>query len=172
MKDFFSRLSARHWLFAISVYIALYFERMFESYFDEKAKISLKSLEHFGFDISSNLGFFEVLKSANWSYWPSWGVLTVGVPYLICAVYFMDFKNEANAGWRRVYLSAQILVPLSYTLFVNFVVYSPFSSSSLVYSYLTIIGGMITDLGRAELVVLILIKFLIWIREGFAKSAN
>jgi hypothetical protein len=165
MKNFLSRLSTRKWAFGISIYLAYYLSFMMVIYQREIAEISQKSLKHLGSDISSSLGFFEVLKSAGFSYWPSWGVLTVGVPYLIIAVYFMDFKNEPNAGWRRIYISTQIVIPILYALFVGFILYTPDGFS-------IIINGFIHDVGISEASVLILIKLLIWIKDGFSAEST
>jgi len=164
MKSFLSKLSPRKWQFAISIYAVGYVAAMIGTYQLEVERISKISFENLGGNITPNLSFFDVLKSADWHYLPRWGLLAVGGTYLLIAVYFFDFKNEMHSGWRRVYISAQIIIP---TLMALFLVFTTNYDSNFWE-----IGIFLVGFGWTEVVVLILIKFHIWIKEGFAKQAD
>lgn len=161
MGNFLNKLSVGKWLFAISVFVVIYWFSMWNTYSHEADAIRKKSLEHFGGDIMPNLGFFEILKSAHFDFF---GILLLSfflvfIPYLLIAAYFFDYKNEVHAGWRRVYVSAQILIPVLFAIFMN----------EVSDGFITL---FIIFFGVAEISVLILIKFFIWIREGFAAKAE
>ena len=164
MKNFLSRMSNNKWLFIIAIYVDNYSLMVMGAYSDEVKKIRYKSLEHFGGDISGNLGLLEVLKSAGFNYW---GVAyelfyKIFIPYLLIAAYFDDYKNEAHDGWRRVYFTAQTLVPSLIILFFMF-----FQAR---WDYFTRAEGIVF-FGWVEIVVLMLVKFTMWKRKGIAQQA-
>lgn len=146
------------------MYVVSYSLGMLAAYSDEAEAIRKKSQEHLGVDISAGLGFFEVLKSAHYELWTAaWAVfILVFIPYLLIAAYFFDYQKEAHSGWRRVYISAQLLIPALFTLYAALAtnIGSLYVSPSILFFTI------------AEIVVLILIKIFIWIREGFAAKAE
>lgn len=166
MKNFLSRLSTKKWLFAISIYIVFYSLFMLAAYNSEVEAIRKQSLNHFGGDITANLGFFEVLKSHGFDYWKATYIFffMVFIPYLLTAAYFFDFKNETHTGWRRVYLSAQILIPALFSICLDI--------STLHMMSIDFVNFFILFFGISEVVILILIKCFIWVREGFSAQAN
>jgi len=93
MQNFLSRLSIKKFQFATLIYIVTYSLAMWSAYSNEVDAIKKSSLNHFGSDITPNLGYFEVLKSAHYELWAAaWSVfILVFIPYLLIAAYFFGF---------------------------------------------------------------------------------
>lgn len=149
-------------MFATLMYLGFYLLSMWGCYSKEAEAIGQKSVQHFSGDISSNMGFFEILKSANFNLFGMFfsEFIVIFIPYLLIATYFFDYKNEIHAGWMRIFISVQLLIPLIALFYFEL----PFTFYSGIADFIFIIG-------IAEIVVLILIKIFIWIRDGFAKPA-
>ena len=173
MNDILDRITKKRWVFAILAYAFNYLTVKLATYGRELDSIAYRSKRLLGADITHNLGFFEVLESAKWNFLPGWGLLTVGGTYLIIAMYFMDFKNEKNIGWKRIYLSAQILIPTFFALYIDFVAMAPPSGTpdeAGLHGLIANINIFFVYFGFAEAPVLIVIKTLTWIREGFSSN--
>lgn len=157
MKNLLSRLSTRKWLFAVSMYFIMYCSEVWQIYGHEVEAIKQKSLQHFGVDIAPNLGFFEILKSADFHFFKMllFMFILVFIPSLLIALMFFDYKNEAHAGWQRVFISAQLVIPL--IALINFLMFGSFGD------FLTFVW--------LEFIVLVLIKLFIWVRDGFTQAS-
>ncbi|MEI7843701.1 MAG: hypothetical protein WCI39_11810 [Gallionellaceae bacterium] len=169
MQNFFSKLSFEKWSFAISMHVLFFLIDMGQHYFYEIAVIKQKSMNSFGGDITPNLGLFEVLKSADFSFMPGWHLLTIFVPFLIMAAYFFDYKNEPHAGWRRVFLSVQVIVPtfVAITGAAIDITFNDYFSNSTAF-----VMDAIRFFGRAGAVVVLIILFSKWVRAGFAAKTE
>ncbi|OGT18290.1 MAG: hypothetical protein A3J49_03755 [Gallionellales bacterium RIFCSPHIGHO2_02_FULL_57_16] len=167
MKNFLSRLSPKKWLLAISVYVFSFLFMMFMEYRSELNQIRSKSQEHFGGDITANLGFIEVLKSSDFDpLGVAWRLLFyVLIPCLIIAAYFFDYKNEAHAGLKRVYISVQFIIPGFIALYLIRHQINDTRWVETMFAYIWLFG-------MGEAAVLILLQILKWVREGFAKPFN
>ncbi len=172
MENFIRRLTIRSWLFAISIYVFNYMIGMVSVYQEEAEKIREKSLETFGGDITPQLGFSEILKSAGWDYAPSWGLFVTVGSYLVVFAYFKDYKSEQNEGLKRVFIAGQILFPILFFFMVWFSGGSADFKPKLAGAFLWLIDQFIYYFGIGEAVVLILIQLIRWIREGFAEKSK
>lgn len=165
MKNILNRLTARKWLFALAMYVVLILFDMIGTYFTEVDKLSY-------FGTSPNFGATMELFEFNYWYAALIDFLRAFIPYLLISVFFFDYQNEVNAGWRRSYLFAQILIPTLIALYIAyFIINNPLvrSPSGTFFSQLP---SFIFYFALAEIVVLILIKCLTWVREGFAEPSS
>jgi hypothetical protein len=85
------------------------------------------------------------------------------------AAYFFDYKNEPHAGWRRIWLSVQVIVPtlvaiIGATIDITFNDY--FSNPT------AFVMDAIIFFGRAGAVVVLIILFAKWVRAGFAAKTE
>lgn len=113
MKSFFKKISSSKLLFATFIYAIVYLTDTIGIYSTEIERISQKSIKNFGVDVAKNMNFFDVLKSANFHYIENtlFHFFIIFIPFLIISMYFFDYKTETNAGWKRIYISSQILIP-------------------------------------------------------------
>ncbi|GAB2905697.1 hypothetical protein GCM10027046_39410 [Uliginosibacterium flavum] len=158
MKNYFKKITAKNWIFATSIYLATSLLSIFHAYSREITSIRNKSTGYLGGDVTSNLDFFDVMKSADYSIFAMFflGLFMIFIPYLIISAWFFDFKTETHAGWARVFISMQVLIPLI----------------ALFYGTFHDVSDFIFVLGLAEFAALILIKLFVWIRDGFSKPVS
>jgi len=154
MKSFLGKLSTRKWMFAFAIYIAMYLADLLGGYFQEA-----EQARQYGGDFGGGFGYWDIYREYYQTFIP-WLLLSAFIPWLILSAYFFDFKNEMHSGWRRVYISAQIIIPTLMALFFVFTT----DYDSIFWK----IDIFLVSFGWTEVVVLILIKLHIWIKEGFA----
>lgn len=164
MKNFLSRLTKRKRMFALSVAVASYVLMMWLSYSSEN---SIACNFHYSFSDKQEYSVFdrvEVFRVLNCAGFPYFKMLfatflVVFVPYLFVGLYFFDYRNECNEGWKRLYLTTQILIPI-------FLIIVFYESAPIP----TILNSFIITFGVGEIVALILIKSFLWFKEGFTRK--
>lgn len=113
----YSRITKANVLWAGIAWITFDIYDMIYIYDSEVKRIGLSSLNYLGVNISSQLGFFEVLKSANfnsYSHFVKFPFLTIWLPTLavIWSVKFCILE-EKHLGWKRVL----IVLLVAFTIF-------------------------------------------------------
>lgn len=166
MKSFFKKISSSKLLFATFIYAIVYLTDTIGIYSTEIERISQKSIKNFGVDVAKNMNFFDVLKSANFHYIENtlFHFFIIFIPFLIISMYFFDYKTETNAGWKRIYISSQILIPTLLSLYIAISHMHELKNGFIIF--------FIMFFGAIEIAVLTLIKTITWIREGFGEKAK
>jgi hypothetical protein len=166
MNNFFKKISKAKLLFATFIYATIYLTDIIAAYNAEIDRIRHKSIKSFGIDISNSIDFFDALKSANFHYTGEAMLLffMIFIPFLLFSIYFFDYKTETNTGWKRIYISSQILIPTLLSLYLA-ISHMHEMQNGFIFFFVMFFGAI-------EIVVLISIKTLTWIREGFIERPN
>lgn len=166
MKNFLSRLTKRKRIFALSIAVASYLLMMWIAVSsNENSAIACNFHYSFSdkqdYSIFDRVELFRVLNCAGFPYISMLFAtfLVVFVPYLFVGIYFFDYRNEPNEGWKRVYLTAQILIPIF--LIIGFYENAPIP---------TVLNSFIVTFGIGEIAALILIKSFLWFKDGFSRK--
>lgn len=119
---------------------------LFESYFKETIKIDRVSMEKLGVSISGEFGFFDILKSAQVSFFGEF--LGFFICFFVILVLLNLIKvcivNELQAGWKRLGVVLVIVAVIYSALRVGasslswFIVYSIFFSVLVLLSVVAV----------------------------------
>ncbi|MDN0082058.1 hypothetical protein QU487_04720 [Crenobacter sp. SG2305] len=115
-RSSFDRISL---ISSIIIFLFTYSVIIWETYGNEAARINDVSMEKFGVSISGELGFFQVLDSANFSLLRSFilSVLVVFLPSIVLMVLVrFCIREESHVGWKRL-----SLVSLAIAIFYSFI---------------------------------------------------
>lgn len=170
MDKFLSKLTKKNWIFACSIAAVSYLLLVGSVYIEAhgSSRAIAYAFHHSFRDNNSDYSFFDMLplfRDIN-SFGFDWlkmifiTFIFVAIPYLLISIYFFDYRNESNEGWKRVYLTVQILIPV-------FIIILLFDGR---VNFLSILNWLIIPLGISEIGVLALIKSFSWFKAGFTRK--
>ena len=170
MKNFFMKTNNKRWIFSISIAFVSYLLTVRTVYLDAHGggkSIAYNFNRAFSED-QSKFSFFDkwdlfsTLNAVDFSYFGNLlvSLISVAIPYLVISKYFFDYRNEPNEGWKRVFLTLQVVIPLFFCILS----YDGMNSFSLM------LNGLILTFGISELGILAIIKAFSWFKDGFSSK--